>query len=286
MSKTEKKAERTDDIKKNVLSVRIARKELPDIGELVIGTVYRILEHGAYVLLDEYGGLEAYAPINEVVQSWFHDIKDYLRPGQKTVFRVIRVDPRRRLVDVSLRKVREEEKKEKLTKWKRTLRGIKLLELVAKKLNITLDKALQDFGWKLEDYYGDFLAIFENAVKYGSSDLKKLGLSDNIINAIMDVAKERIEVEPTEISGVIRIISIKPDGVKHVKEVLLKAMDLAKKEGVESIKIYTIGPPRYRIDLVGKDPKKLEQTLKDIINLITTEIKKRGGEASFTRIGE
>lgn len=281
-----KREDKVDEIRKNVLSVRISRKELPDIGDLVIGTVYKILEHGAYVLLDEYGGLEAYAPINEVVQSWFHDIKDYLRLGQKTVFRVIRVDARRRLIDVSLRKVREEEKREKLAKWKRTLKGVKLLELVAKKLNMPLDKALQDFGWKLEDYYGDFLSIFENAAKHGAGDLRKLGLSDDVINAINEVAKERIEVESTEISGIIRIISIKPDGVRHVREVLLKAMDLARKEGVDGVRIYTIGPPRYRIDIVGKDPKKLESVLKDIVNFITTEIKKRGGEASFTRIGE
>ncbi|KUO88695.1 MAG: translation initiation factor 2 [Vulcanisaeta sp. MG_3] len=281
-----KREDKVDEIRKNVLSVRISRKELPDIGDLVIGTVYKILEHGAYVLLDEYGGLEAYAPINEVVQSWFHDIKDYLRLGQKTVFRVIRVDARRRLIDVSLRKVREEEKREKLAKWKRTLKGVKLLELVAKKLNMPLDKALQDFGWKLEDYYGDFLSIFENAAKHGTGDLRKLGLSDDVINAINEVAKERIEVESTEISGVIRIISIKPDGVRHVREVLLKAMDLARKEGVDGVRIYTIGPPRYRIDIVGKDPKKLELVLKDVVNFITTEIKKRGGEASFTRIGE
>ncbi len=281
-----RKEEKVDDIRKNVLSVRIARKELPDIGELVIGTVYRILEHGAYVLLDEYGGIEAYAPINEVIQSWFHDIKDYLRPGQKTVFRVIRVDARRKLVDVSLRKVKDEEKREKLAKWKRTLRGVKLLELVAKKLNIPLDKALQDFGWKLEDYYGDFLSIFENVAKYGPNDLRKLGLSDDVIDAITEIAKERVEIEPVEISGIIRVISIRPDGVKHVREVLLKAMELAKKEGAEGVRIYTIGPPRYRIDIMGKDPKKLEQVLKDLVNLVTTEIKRRGGEASFTRIGE
>ncbi|WP_243681408.1 hypothetical protein [Vulcanisaeta souniana] len=103
----------------------------------------------------------------------------------------------------------------------------------------------------------------------------------------MEVAKERIEAEPVEISGIIRMISIKPDGVKHVRDVLLKAMDLAKKEGADGIRIYTIGPPRYRVDIVGKDPKKLEQILKDVVNLVSTEIKKRGGgEASFTRVGE
>ncbi|MFB6469884.1 MAG: translation initiation factor IF-2 subunit alpha [Vulcanisaeta sp. AZ3] len=281
-----KREESADEIRKSVLPVRIARRELPDMGELVIGTVYRVLEHGAYVLLDEYGGLEAYAPVNEIVQSWFHDIKDYLRPGQKTVFRVVRVDYRKKLVDVSLRKVKEEERKEKLARWKRTLRGVKLLELVAKKLGIPLDKALQDFGWKLEDYYGDFLTVFENVAKYGPDELRKLGLNDNVIEIIAEVAKERIEIEPVEISGVIRLISIRPDGVKHIREVLMKAINQARKERVESIKIYTIGPPRYRIDITGRDPKKLERVLNDIVNLVTTEIRKRGGEASFTRIGE
>jgi Translation initiation factor 2, alpha subunit (eIF-2alpha) len=81
-----KREDKVDEIRKNVLSVRISRKELPDIGDLVIGTVYRILEHGAYVLLDEYGGLEAYAPINEVVQSWFHDIKGLPKIGTEDRF--------------------------------------------------------------------------------------------------------------------------------------------------------------------------------------------------------
>ncbi|WP_069807954.1 translation initiation factor IF-2 subunit alpha [Vulcanisaeta thermophila] len=283
MSKREDKAE---EIKKGVLSIRISRKELPEIGELVVGTVYRIEDHGAYVLLDEYGGLEAYAPINEVVQSWFHDIKDYLKVGQKTVFRVVRVNPSRKLVDVSLKKVRDEERKEKMNKWKRTLRGIRLLELVAKKLNIPLDKALRDFGWKLEDYYGDLLTMFENVAKHGPVELRKLGLDDNVINAILEVARERVEVEPITISGVIRVVSIRPDGVRHIREVLTKSMELAKGEGVEKVSIYTIGPPRYRVDLVGRDPKKLEQALNDMVNFITREMKKRGGEASFSRITE
>ncbi len=280
-----KRKDELEAIRRSVLPVRVSRKELPDVGELVIGTVYKILDHGAYVLLDEYGGLEAYAPINEIVYSWFHDIKDYLRVGQKTVFRVIRVDPKRKLIDVSYKKVRDEERKEKMYRWKRTLRGVKLLELVANRLGIPLEKALEDFGWKLEEHFGDFLAIFEYVAKYGPDELKKLGLPENVIQAIAGIARERIEIEPVRISGILRVVSIRPDGVKHVKEVLTKALEIARNsEGVDDVRIYTIGPPRYKIDLIGKDPKKLEQTLKNVVEFVTNEIRGRGGEASFTRV--
>jgi len=42
-------------------AVRFYRRQYPEVGELVVGTVKRIEEHGAYITLDEYGGVEAYA---------------------------------------------------------------------------------------------------------------------------------------------------------------------------------------------------------------------------------
>ncbi len=73
--------------------VRIARRDMPELGELVIGTVSKITEHGgAYVRLDEYNGMEAYVPVNEIVPTLFRDITDYLDVGRKAVFKVIRVE--------------------------------------------------------------------------------------------------------------------------------------------------------------------------------------------------
>ncbi len=272
-----------------LVPVRIARKELPDVGELVVGTVTKIIDHGAYIMLDEYGGLEAYAPINEIVQSWFHSIKDYLKPGQKAVFRVIRVDPKRKLVDVSLRKVRDEEKKEKFLKWKRTVRAVKLLEIVSQKVGIPLTELLEKVGYRFEDIYGDMLKGFEELARGNIDEVRRIlkDIPDNVFNVLVEVAKEHIEIPEVTLSGMIRMINLRPDGVDHIKDILIKAKKLIEEKygklGIK-YKIYAVGPPRYRIDLTGKDPKLLDQILQEVSAFIIDEAKKRGGEASFTRI--
>ena len=270
-----------------LVPVRIARKELPDVGELVVGTVKEILDHGAYILLDEYGGLEAYAPINEIVQSWFHSIKDYLKVGQKAVFRVIRVDPKRKLVDVSLRKVKDEEKKEKFLKWKRTVRAVKLLELVSQRTGTPLEELIRKVAYRFEDIYGDMLKGFEELARGNVDEVRRIlsDIPDTVFKVIEEVAKEHIEIPEVTLSGIIRIINLKPDGIEHIKEILLGARKLIEEKypGVK-YKIYVMGPPRYRIDLTGRDPKLLDSILEEVAHYILEEARKRGGEASYTKI--
>ncbi len=287
MSSSSKKAKEKEP--QLLVPVRIARKELPDVGELVVGTVTKIMEHGAYVMLDEYGGLEAYAPINEIVQSWFHSIKDYLKPGQKAVFRVIRVDPKRKLVDISLRKVRDEEKKEKFLRWKRTVRAVKLLEIVSQKTGVPLPELLEKVGYRFEDIYGDMLKGFEELARGNIDEVRRIlkDIPDNVFNVIVEVAKEHIEIPEVTLSGMIRMINLRPDGIDHIKDILMKARKLIEEKygnlGIK-YKIYAVGPPRYRIDITGRDPKLLDQILQEVSAFIVDEAKKRGGEASFTRI--
>ncbi len=284
---SQKKKDKEKESVQLVLPVKIARKDVPDVGELVVGTVSKIMEHGAYILLDEYGGLEAYVPINEIVQSWFHSIKDYLKPGQKAVFRVIRVDPKRKLVDASLRKVRDEEKREKFLQWKRTVRAVKLLELVSQRVGIPLQELLVKVGYRFEDIYGDMLKGFEQIAKGNVDEVRKIlkDIPDNVFKVIEEIAKEHIEIPEVTFSGIIRIINIKPDGVEHIRDILTSVKKIIEEKypGVK-YKIYVVGPPRYRIDVTGRDPKLLDQVLTEISNFIIDEAKKRGGEASFTRV--
>jgi len=89
------------------------KKPLPDDGEILIATVKKVFDQGAYVTLDEYGGLEAYLPWIEVSSRWVRNVRDVLSEGRKIVVKVIRIDRKKGTVDVSLKKVTEDERKKK-----------------------------------------------------------------------------------------------------------------------------------------------------------------------------
>ncbi|MHA1219287.1 MAG: S1 RNA-binding domain-containing protein, partial [Candidatus Heimdallarchaeaceae archaeon] len=69
----------------------MSRRNLPEYGDLVIGTVKSIFDHGVYVDLDEYDNLQAYCHVSEVSSTWVRNIRNVMRLGKKVVGRVMRV---------------------------------------------------------------------------------------------------------------------------------------------------------------------------------------------------
>lgn len=88
-------------------------KQMPESGELVVATIKEVTGHGAYVSLDEYKNMTAFLHISEIATGWIRNIERYVRPKQKTVLKVIRVDKTRVEVDLSLKQVSGEERKSK-----------------------------------------------------------------------------------------------------------------------------------------------------------------------------
>jgi len=262
----------------------IKRRRLPGYYELVVGTVSRIYDHGAFIKLDEYNGIEAYCPLNEVARSWFRNVRDVLKEGQKAVFKVIRVDRRRGHVDVSLRRVADDERREKMREWKRALHAEKLLELAAAKLNKTLYDAYREAGWKLEDHYKEIYAAFEEAVRRGINVFLDAGVPEEWAKVLYKLAKEHIELPEIKLSGVFTLQSYDKKGVLTIKEVLTKAFEMARNYPIKNIKIYTVGAPRYRIDLVANDPKIALHALQTIVNKVTEEATKKGCKVSFEKL--
>ncbi|MFP3265910.1 MAG: translation initiation factor IF-2 subunit alpha [Thermoproteus sp.] len=263
--------------------MRLARRDLPDVGELVIGTVKKIADHGAYIFLDEYE-VEAFAPTQEIVQSWFHGIREYVKEGQKAVFKVTSVNPKMRVVEVSLRRVREQDKEKKLLQWRRELRAYKLLELAASKAGVPQQEVLR-LLWSFEDAFGDPLKAFEEAVKTGPEVLKVLKLPPRLEEAVLEVARQHVELPDVKISGILKAVSIEGDGVDRIRETL-KAVEEAvrKKYPNVSVRLYVVGPPRYRIDLVGKFPKQLEAAFNEVSQVVQEAAKKYRVVASMQRI--
>ena len=70
-------------------------KKIPEAGEIVLVTVKEITGHGAYVSLDEYSNMTGFLHIFEIATGWIRNIERYVKPKQKAVLKVIRVDKTR-----------------------------------------------------------------------------------------------------------------------------------------------------------------------------------------------
>ena len=45
-------------------------QEMPEQGEIVLATVTKVMDHGAYVTLDEFGDIQGFLHISEIAPGW------------------------------------------------------------------------------------------------------------------------------------------------------------------------------------------------------------------------
>ncbi|OYT49133.1 MAG: translation initiation factor IF-2 subunit alpha [Desulfurococcales archaeon ex4484_42] len=259
------------------------RKPLPTVGELVVGTITKVFDYGAYMTLDEYGDKEAYLPWSEVSSKWVRDIRDVVREGQKVVVKVIRVDKKKGHVDVSLKRVHPTEQRRKILEWKRAQRAEKILELAAKSISKTLDEAYEEVGWKLEDIYGEIYAAFEEAAYRGAEVLRKAGIPDEWIEALMEQIRKHIIVKKIKIQGIITLYTLASDGVDRIKKALMESLTMIKQSKNLALRVYSIGSPRYRVEVIGTDYKQAEKLLREYLANVEALAKKLGLNFSFER---
>ena len=239
----------------------------PSEGDVLIATVKQVFDYGSYVTLDEYGNLQAFLPWSEISSRWVKNIRDVIKEGRKVVVKVIRVDKKKGTIDVSLKKVTEDEKRKKNAQWKKLQKVDKILEIVSQKLGKSEKEAWEQVAWKLEDKYGDVYDALIKAIKEGDYILKDAGIPDIWIKPLMDEIGKHIEEKRIKVSETITLRSPTADGIERIKKVLGSAIEIAENSDVD-IKIYTIGSPRYRIDVIGTDPKLLSKVLTEILDNI------------------
>ncbi len=84
-----------------------------------------------------------------------------------------------------------------------------------------------------------------------------------------------------KIKGVFTIQVLKPNGVEIIRDALKKAYEKLP-ENV-SVRIYTIGAPRYVVEVTATDYKIAERVLSNIVKTVTKAIESHGGIVEFNR---
>ena len=259
------------------------RKDFPEEGEIVIGTVIDVKPFGAFVELLEYPHKEGMVHISEVSSGWVKNIRDFVKKGQRVVAKVMRTNVKKGQIDLSLKRVTDQQKKAKIQEWKRLQRAEKLLEFAGAKLGKSLEESWEEVGYLLEEEFGELYEALEYILIEGKDILKELGVSDEWADALYDVAKENIELTNVKVDGILTLTTTEPNGIKIIKNALKKALKSNPYEDVE-VDIRYIGAPKYRIEILSPDYKSGEEVLKAVANSAIEYIKKyKGGEGSFVR---
>ena len=251
-------------------------QEMPEQGEIVLATISKVMDHGAYVTLDEYDDIQGFLHISEIAPGWIRSVNRFVKDGEKKVLLVKKVNPNRGDIDLSLKQVSNDQKKQKLKEVKKFEKGKTLLQNVQEKAKLS-DEEIE----KLEDsIYSKFDSIYDAFIEIGRNGIdtiKDLKLTKKTAATIEEICS-KIKLPSVEIRGIMEITSDKSNGVEIIKKTLL---DVTKKDS--TIDITYLGAPKYRLSITSEDFKSAEKRLKPIISDIQSTIEKKKGSFKFTR---
>lgn len=251
---------------------------LPEEGEIVIATVREVTGHGAYVVLDEYNSMTGFLHISEIATGWIRNIERYVRPKQKAVLKVIRVNKARGEVDCSLKQVSGEERKSKLIEVKKNEKAQAFMDFIKARLKMT-DAQVSEIEEKILAKYDFVYDIFEEVARKGTEVLDKFEFSDELKKA-MEEESGKIQVPQVEVRGVMEISSRKPDGIEVIKSTLA---GVESSKGSAKTEVTYVGAPRYRIIVTAENFKVAEKSMNNAVEKVRAGIEKQHGTFNFTR---
>lgn len=233
--------------------------QLPEENELLLATIKKIMPYGAFCVLTEYDNLEAFLHVSEVASRWIKNIHEFISENKKVVVKVLRVDREKGQIDVSLRRVSEEEKKNKLEAVKRSARVDKLLQIALAKANSPLK--LDELSIKISEVYGEPYDALE-AVLEKDDALANVQISEQLKKEITDIVRKSIKKAKVSVCAELVLKCFGAEGVEHIKKALAAAGD-------PDVTLLYLGAPRYKLEVFSpgdyKDAnKKLEKTLEKI----------------------
>ncbi len=178
-------------------------------------------------------------------------------------------------MDLSLRRVNEREKREKLDEIKKEQKSEKILELVAHKLKKDVKIFYDEISSKIFKDYLNLHTCFEE-VSLGKINLEDLGFEKTLAKELTENIQQKIRPPEVEIKGELKIVSYKSDGIETIKKVLAPLLN-------DSTTIKYEGAAKYKITIKSDDYKSAEKILKKAVDDTIKTMEKNEGTAEFIR---
>lgn len=277
----------------NLIEIMVkSRTNFPREGEFLIGKIKQVENQYVYVDLVDYTGLvseefaKGFIHISEISSRWIKNIRNYVRIGQRVVLRVLRVDPQKGHVDLSLRRVNSAQKENRLKEWKYAVKFENLLQFLIETegINLTLDQAYDLIGWSVLNQFDSYQEALEVLKESGIEILDDLeGVSEDVKKILLKIIEENVKISTVSISGKIRLSFNSENGIDQIKESLIEAKGIIESKETRSINISYIAAPLYQLEIITKDYLDAENILSDALEIIEQKVEQYNGSFEFIR---
>ncbi|CAJ1428053.1 unnamed protein product [Effrenium voratum] len=267
---------------------RYYESEFPEMEEIVVVQVKRIVDMGAYVSLLEYDNQEGMLLLSELSKRRIRSVAKLLRVGRTEICMVLRVDEEKGYVDLSKRRVEPEDaaaKEESFAKAK-AVHGI--MRHVAKTHDIPVNELCSKASWPLyknkkytdafdayKKHINEEINIWEE-VDFSQPGVDLSHLADKIKEDIETNLRRRLLQATIRLRAKIDVSCSAYEGIDAVKAALLEGLK-ASKEDCE-VKINLVAHPLFVLTCVCKDKPTGIAVLDDAIERVKVSILSQKGE--------
>ena len=255
----------------------IENQDMPEVGELVLALVTSMSSHGAKVVLEEYNNMYGFLHVSEIATGWVKNVSRFVTVNQKVVLKVIRVDSARTEVDLSLRQVSGEDRKQKLLSVKRYDKSKSIFDTLQTKLKLT-DEQKNEYFDKVEDQFVTVYSGLEELIRDGKA-FGKLDIPEKAVAELTGISKSKIAIPMVNVTGIIQVTTQDSDGINLIKDSMSQV--LSNKTG-KRVEISYLGSPKYKITVYSEDYKSAEKRLSSALEKIKKSIGKKA-DFSFSK---
>lgn len=241
--------------------------ENPNIGEIYVCRVKKLLQHGIIV---EIGNLEkdGFVHISELSKRWVRDVKNVAKEGDRIVCKVLKLGPQS--IELSAKRVTDNEKKQALKEWSIGNRLEKLFEQ-------KLDSGAQLTLSKIKERYGSLYDFYSAVLKNGKDALADLKLNkETADDVLVFVEKTRKKIT---IKTDLEIQNMGESGVDGIKKLL---QDKYAKN--EYYNIRYIKAPHYLLTVNADDTKKTITENRKILEGLEKKSRELGIKFSYKEL--
>lgn len=249
---------------------RIRSSKFPEEGEVVIGRISSISNAVVSMQLLEYGDLAGLILTSELSKRRFKTIAQLTRVGSIEVCQVLKVEEARGFVDLSLKRVSDQERQECKDRFARNKLAYQIMAKVAKIAGCAVTDLYESWGYAKADELGSLFSFFSRA----KEDLSILD-DEPRGEFIKKVIEDQFKASSFKVRSDVDVACAK-GGVASIKNAFNKALEFDN-----SLEIALLKSPTFSIVKASDDREDAFYSVNTASKLVKEEIEAQGGTFSI-----